>query len=85
MSALARAYKIEEIEADPSLVETADKECFTCDPDNPKGVKRSICPTCGGNGRQKLAVSEIVTELIASKKEEEKASGGDADDLYLEY
>ena len=38
MAALARAFKIEEIEDDPSVVEGATKECFDCDVDNPKAV-----------------------------------------------
>lgn len=40
MAALARAFKIEEIEEDPSLVEGAMKDCFDCDIDNPKAVAK---------------------------------------------
>ena len=51
MPALARAFTFEEIEADLTLVEGATKECFTCDPDNPRSIPRPTCPSCLGTGQ----------------------------------
>lgn len=69
MAALARVFRIDEIEEDPSLVEGATKVCFDCDEDNPKAVDRATCETCGGTGQQALAAAEIAKELKASKKD----------------
>lgn len=90
----ALAFKFDEIEADASLVADATKECFDCDPDNPRGVPTDKCATCGGTGRQALAAAQIAEELGAARagtdggdgapKEKPSADGGD-DDEYLEY
>jgi hypothetical protein len=68
MAALARVFRIDEIEEDPSLVEGATKLCFDCDPDNPKSGDRATCKTCNGTGQQALAAAEIAKELKASKR-----------------
>jgi hypothetical protein len=87
----AFAFKIEEIEADASLVAGATKECFDCDPDNPRAVPRKSCRTCGGSGRQELAASQIAEELIAAQNETDTPDEGGGDngsedsDLYLDY
>lgn len=91
MSALARAYKIEEIEENPALAAKATKECFACDQDNPLHVARATCKMCAGTGRQKLSAVGIACELKASKKmkvyggdQGGSSEGGDGD-LSLEY
>lgn len=101
MAALARAFKIEEIENDPSLVDGATKDCFDCDLDNPLRVDRATCKTCEGTGQEPLAIAEIVKELKASKRQKpnavedyaesrsrtrsKKIKPVDDDDMYLEY
>jgi len=79
---LALAFKISEVESDPALMKGATKDCYFCDPDNPRAVPQEICTSCGGTGRQGFAAVEIAEELRASKSE---ASAGDEDDLYLDY
>ena len=95
----ALAFTIEEIEADPSLVAGLTKECFDCDPDNPRAAPREKCLTCGGTSRQALAAAQIAEELTAarnaddgdgsgSRPSSEQGEGGTDDedgDLYLEY
>jgi hypothetical protein len=101
MAALARAFKITEIEENPELIKGATKACFGCDLDNPKRVDRSACKTCGGTGEEAISAAEIANELKASKKlptSEKQAARGkgggrkralksveDDSDLYLEY
>lgn len=87
MSALAHAIKIEDIEADETLVAEATKDCFACDLDNPRRVKRETCSVCKGTGREPLAALEISRELRESKKEAGKKTRGasrslDGDDDY---
>lgn len=88
---LACAIRIEDLEADESLLNGATKACFDCDLDNPRRVTQEKCTTCCGTGRQELAAKEIAIELRASKSESQKGSEGgksrlvDEDDLYLEY
>lgn len=94
MPALARVYDLREIEEDPSVVEGTTKECSGCDPDSPTSVPRISCKTCGGTGREKLAILEIMAELKQSELDgeptyENDETGGaiDEDDdpsLYLE-
>lgn len=98
MAALARAFKIAEIEENPELIKGATKACFGCDLDNPKRVDRSVCKTCGGCGEEAISAAEIANELKASKQlptsEKKTTRGGkkrslksveDESDLYLEY
>ena len=42
MAALARSFKIDAIEEDPSLVEGTTKDCFDCDIDNPKAAAKLL-------------------------------------------
>jgi len=75
----ALAFTIEEIEADPSLVAGATKECFDCDPDNPRAMAPDKCTTCGGTGRQALAATQIAEELTAARNADDgdgSAGGG---------
>jgi rRNA maturation endonuclease Nob1 len=82
---LAVAFK--DIEADFSIVDGVTKECYGCDPDNPRAVPRKNCQSCGGSGRQPLAAREIAEELSATKTGAASASPSldDSDDLMLEY
>ena len=85
MSALAHAVRIEDIEEDETLVASATKECFACDIDNPRHVKRETCEVCKGTGREPLSAGEIARELKESKKEAGKPRGArkfDGDDDY---
>jgi hypothetical protein len=58
----AFALRISDIKDVDSLA-SLTKECFDCDEDNPKAHPKASCPTCKGQGRQVLAVLEIVREL----------------------
>lgn len=83
MPALARAFRFDEIEADLTLVEHATKECFLCDPDNPRCVPRQTCERCGGTGQEPLAAAAIAKELIENRKKPKIARVQDED--FLEY
>lgn len=92
MSALA--YNLAELvvgDHDADALASLTKECSGCDPDNPRAVRREDCQKCGGTGREQSAALAIVAELREAHTEEPKAarggsgSGGDDDDLYLEY
>ena len=82
----ALAFKITEVEENPSLVEGATKECSSCDPDSPLAVPRNKCKACGGSGREPLAILEIVKELRESVAEGQTSHDGTDEDssLYLE-
>jgi hypothetical protein len=89
-TALARAYKLQEIEDNPSLIEGVTKECSGCDPDSPRCVPREKCTVCKGTGREGLALVEILQELKDNRKvgEDGEDDGyGEADDesADLEY
>jgi hypothetical protein len=78
----ALALKIEEADD----LAGATKECFGCDPDNPRAVPRPKCGSCRGTGRQPLAASQIALELAEAREEgDHQDRGGDGGDLYLEY
>lgn len=81
------ALKISDVEQDFSLTSAVTKECFDCDPDNPRAVRPELCKTCGGSRRQALAANDVAAELSASKTAPApgKTRGGADDDLYLEY
>lgn len=96
MGALARAYTVTEIEKDLTLVSDLTKECYTCDPFNPRRVPREQCQTCLGTGLQKLAIAEIAAEIsksrlgLSSVPDDEDGDVPDIndvvdDDLNLEY
>lgn len=95
---LALALDFSQLEADPSMLDGATKDCPACDLDNPRHVSREGCETCGGSGQVGLAAGEIAKEIKASKNEKpefNRDGGGDDDegaedgvedeDLYLEY
>lgn len=80
---LALALDFRQIEADPSILDKATKDCPACDPDNPRHVSREGCQTCNGTGQVGLAAGEIAKELKASRTEKPKFSrdgGGDDDE-----
>lgn len=83
MSALARAFTFNEIEADLTLVEKATKECFACDLDNPKAVPRHGCKSCGGTGHEPIAAADIARELLENRKRPKLAQIQDEE--YLDY
>jgi hypothetical protein len=66
-AALALNCRILEKDAAPAANLTV--ECANCDPDNPRGVPREACRKCGGSGRSRVGLSDIVSELRASRLE----------------
>jgi hypothetical protein len=82
---LALALDFSEVEADPSMLDGATKDCPACDDDNPRAVSKLDCQTCGGSGKVGLAAGEIAKELKASKSEQPDLGRVPSDDLYLEY
>lgn len=83
MPALARSYTFDEIEADLTLVEKATKECFVCDPDNPRALPRHSCTRCGGTGQEPIAAAEIAKELMENRRKPKSANIQDEE--FLEY
>jgi hypothetical protein len=66
-AALALNCRVLEKDATPAANLTV--ECANCDPDNPRGVPRASCRKCGGSGRSRIGLSDIVAELRASRLE----------------
>jgi hypothetical protein len=78
---LAYALDFTEVEADPSMLDGATKDCPACDLDNPRAVAREGCKECGGTGKVGLAAAEIAKELRASRTEKpDRGDGGSNDD-----
>jgi hypothetical protein len=77
---LAYALDFTEVEADPSMLDGATKDCPACDLDNPRAVAREGCKECEGTGKVGLAAAEIAKELRASRTEKPDRGASDNDD-----
>jgi Zn-finger nucleic acid-binding protein len=77
---LAFALDFREIEADPSILDRATKDCPACDVDNPRHVSREGCETCGGSGQVGLSAGEIAKEIKASRNEKPEFNRGVSSD-----
>jgi Zn-finger nucleic acid-binding protein len=76
---LALALDFSALEADPSILDGATKDCPACDVDNPRAVPREGCETCGGSGQVGLSAGEIAKEIKASRNEKPEFNRGDDD------